>query len=594
MRKEVFFVLFLILIPVAMGEILLDGEVDDMETFKAGEHYFYVEYVESTISLVFKIDDMGGIMELGECEIKENIKYCFEDVNYPKIGVKIESLEPDISVERSFSTTTPYLNEQITVTVTLKNSGDRGATNVKYADPYPAGLRVYADKNTRVWEGKLNIGEEETFKYPIKAEDIVSYDSIATLTYTFEGEKKTKKSSKVTIEVQKPFSISHDISTEAADKNEVVDYNLTINNEHDSDRLEIKKLEILIPSQAELVKTSSNLGKQDEKLVFDGAIEKKESQKFTVRLKSPRVGKFKIRTLATLEISGMVFEEELEKQFNVGLSYILPILNVTDSVKSNSPYSVYIAVKNYGGDEIENVNIKAESELFENIEKKRTIAAGTAYEVFKKTLTAPYLEEDKKYNIKISGSYTSSSGKVYTFEKSAQLEIKGVPKIINIIKEFNKEEFYPGDEIKVIVKIKNLKNTVIEQIDVSDIFPREIRSSLIGDVTGELDKLEPNEEKKVYSYSLVVPEDYKEGEIEFKTNINAKVDGELIILKRVDNVKILGGEKSEVTGEEVITEEEIDEDINRTEGVAEGEEDVKENFFKKIINWIKNLFKKKD
>ncbi len=594
MKKEVFLVLFLSLIPAAIGEILLDGEVNNMETFKVGEHYFYVEYVESTTSLVFKIDGMGGIMEMGECEIEGNIRYCYESVSYPKIQVLIESLEPDISIERSFSTTTPYLNEQVTVTVILKNSGDRGATNVKYTDPYPSGLRVYADKNTKVWEGKLNVGEEETFKYPIKAEDIVSYDSIATLTYNFEGEVKTKKSSSVNIEVQKPFSISHEISTEAADKNEVVDYNLTINNQHDSDRLEIKKLEIIIPSQAELVKASSDLGKQGEKLIFEGTIEKKESKEFTVRLKSSRVGKFKIRTLAALEISDRTFEEELEKEFNVGLSYITPILNVTDSVKSNSPFPVYIAVKNYGGDEIKNVNIKAESELFEKIEKTRNIAAGTAYEVLKKTLTAPYLEEDKKYNIKVSGSYTSSSGKVYTFEKSAQLNAEGVPKIINIIKEFNKEEFYPGDEIKVAVKIKNLKNTAIEQIDVSDIFPREIRSSLIGDVVGELDKLEPDEEKKIYSYSLVVPEGYKEEEIEFKTTINAKVDGELIILKRVDNVKVLGGEKSEVTGEEeVITEEEIDEDINRTEEEIE-EVKEKENFFKRIINWIKNLFKKDD
>lgn len=592
MEKEAFLILSLILLPTVTASTLFDDWVDDYETFKAGDHYFYVEYIDSNQNILFKMDDMGGMLSMGECETKENIRYCYEDVNYPQIKVKITSLEPDITIERTFSATSPYLNEQITVTVILKNQGDKRASYIKYTDPYPIGLRVYADRNTKVWEGSLNTGEEETFKYTIKAEDIVSFDSTATITYKFDGKEKTKKSSVAAIQVQKPYSITQQISKEAADKDEIVTYNLTITNHHDSSKLTIENLEITLPSKIEIVKASSELRKHENRLNFDGTIEKKQTKNFAIRIKSSKVGKFTIKTIANLKISGKSFKEELEKPLNVGLSYILPILNVTGSVKSNSPYHVYIAVKNYADDETKDVNIKVESDLFDNIEEKKNIASGSIYDIFKKTLTAPYLEEEKKYNIKISGSYKSSSGKTYTFEKSAQLTVKPQPKIIKIIKEFNKEEFSPGDEIKVTVRIKNLKNTAVEEVDVSDTFPKEIRSSLLGDVIGYLDKLNPNEEKKLYSYSVVIPEDYTENEIEFKTNLNVKVDGELIILKRVDILKNLKGEKPEVTEEETIAEEEVrEEGINKTEEIKEDKE-IKENFFKKIINWIKNLFTK--
>jgi len=593
MRKLVLLTLSLLLVPIATASVLFEGQVNDRETFKAGSHYFYIQYVESTQSVIFKMDDIGGVMLPGECETKENIKYCYNGADYPELDVKIESLEPDISIERTFSTTSPNINEEITVTVTLKNEGSKRATNIKYTDSYPAGLRVFTSTNSKTWEGNLGEGEEETFKYTIRAEEIISFDSTATLSYEFDGNEKTKKSSTETIEVQKPFSIDDEISTQAADKNEIITYNLTITNKDESSSLNIENLEITLPSKLDLVKAATELKEENNKLTFKGEIEKGKSKNFEIKIKSSQVGKFTISAIAALKISNKNFEEELEKTFNVGLSYILPILNVTDKVKSNSPYPIYIAVKNYGEDQIEDVIIKAESDLFGNIEEKKNIAAGTTLKILDKTLTAPYLEKDQKYNIKVYGSYISSSGKTYQFEKSAQLTVIAAPKIIQIIKEFNKEEFYPGEEIKVAVKLKNLKNQIINEVDVSDIFPKEIRPSLLGDVTGYLGELKPNEEKKLYSYSVVVPENYQEDEIEFQTILNSKIDGELTILKQTDNIKIIKGEKPEEVEEEqeTITEEtEVQEDeIKET---AKSKEETKENFLKRIVNWIKNLFKK--
>ena len=74
MKKLVFLMLFFSLVPAVTASILFEDWVDDRETFRVGDHYFNVHYVNSTQNLVFKMDDMGGIMFMGECETKENIK----------------------------------------------------------------------------------------------------------------------------------------------------------------------------------------------------------------------------------------------------------------------------------------------------------------------------------------------------------------------------------------------------------------------------------------------------------------------------------------------------------------------------------------
>lgn len=594
MKKLIPLLLLVILASFAAAETILDDWVDDLETFNAGDHSFYVEYIDSTQNLLFRMDGSGGIMTMGDCETRSEIKYCFEDVNYPQIKVKITSPEPDITIERTFSDTSPSVNSQITVTVTLKNEGDKRAADVKYSDPYPAALKIFSTNNAGEWEGSIDAGEEESFTYTIRAVDVVTFDSIATVSYESGGEEKTKKSSTQAISVEKPYDISL-ISAESVGKDELFYYNLTIENLQESSTLKVGNLEIDIPSKISLVKAPSELKKEESKLTFKGAIDKEESKTFVIQFKTTSVGAFSIKTSVALEAAGKTFNEELESPLNVGVSDIWPVLNLTDTINSNSPYDVLIAIKNYGKEEIKDVKIRVESDLFGNLEQTKSIASGAVYEVFKKKLTSPYLEQDKKYNVMVSGSYISSSGRTYSFEKSAQLKVTAQPQIIDIIRELNKEEFYPGEEISTTIKIRNKKSITVNEVDVSDAFPKEVRSSLSGNVTGSLESLGPNEEKALYSYSLKVPEDYAKDEIEFTTTLNAKLEGQLVILKKIGNITVLKGENQNKTQETTSVEGAISNESsqeNKT-GQMPQQEVKKENFFTKITNWIKNLFKRK-
>ncbi len=592
MRFLAIFPILLLLIPFSSAAVIFDDWVTNRETFKVGDDYFYAEYFESSGKLLLKVNGLGRLMEIGECEKKEKIKYCFEDIDGNEIKIKVTELEPEIEITRSFSTVKPSIDDLITVSVTIKNNGEAKAYNIKYLDVYPEGLLVYGGAGS--WEGSLSAGQEKSFTYTIRAKELISFDSQAEVSYKYNGDDITTESDIVTISVQKPFYLNDTISTEAADRGDIINYTLKIGNRHSSNKLEIENLEISIPESISILNIPVGFKREDNRLIFEGELEEQETKNFTIKLKPSRVGRFKIKTSAVLEISRRKYEENLEKQFTVGLSSVVPILNVTPIVKSNSAYDLYIGIKNWAEKKINNVKISVISDLFNNITETKNIAAGQTIDIYKKTLTAPYTEEDKFFNIIITGSYTSSSGKLYTFKKSQRIKVEAVNKVIEIIRETTKKNVYEGEKIEVKVSLKNRKNTVLEGIDVVDIFPKTIRATLKGNITAFIERLEPLEEKEAYSYSVTIPKDYGEAELEFTTNVNVRLNGQLIILKKTEKINVLGKKPLEEMIEEV-NQLSTNKTTNKTKKTNETDKPSKtkkeeKNLFSKILSWIKKIF----
>src|SRR3990172_650460 len=107
MKAATLIFLLIVAIPISFASVLFDDYVTNGETFKAGDHYFSVQYIESQEKLNFRMDDLGSIISIGECESRDDVYYCFEDVDYPNIHVTIQSLEPKVTAEREFSTLSP-------------------------------------------------------------------------------------------------------------------------------------------------------------------------------------------------------------------------------------------------------------------------------------------------------------------------------------------------------------------------------------------------------------------------------------------------------------------------------------------------------
>ena len=582
----VLFMLFALVPVFSSAATLFDDWVEDQQTIEVGGHTFFVQYIESRAKAILKMDNIGGMLDIGECESRENLEYCFEDVEFPSIKILIRSMEPDISISRAFSTASPRLGEEITVSVVLKNNGNKLATNIKYTDIFPKEFLVIASSG---WEGKLSAGEEIAFSYRLKPLETVAFNSTAKISYYFDGQTKTKESSAQLITIKPPYELTSAISSESAEKNEVITFNLTIENPSE-DVLEIKSLKITAP-RLNIVGFSSKLKQAENELSYSGTLKKNEKLHLYTKVKSSRVGKYSVISKAELSSRGKAFAEETEKNFSIGLSDIVPYIKLSsDSVKSKSPYEVNISIKNFGKNQIKNVNVNIESDLFGNAKDKKTISPNQELSVMKKRSTSPNLEQEKTYAIKISGSYVSDSGRTFAFGAAKSLKVVPAEKLIEITRELSKESFKKGDQITITVKLKNIQTKQISDIIVSDIFPVEIRKSLQGDVTADIPSLGPGEEKQAYSYTLTIPANYTKSDIGFKTNVNAKLNNELYILEKEDKVMLGGQAMPAQEKPENITKKEESQNKTQKPSKTAGKEQTKKGIFTKIADFFKSLF----
>ena len=144
MKKLFILVLFLLILPFAYSAELFSGSVEDGEFFNAGSYECYVKYNIGAAKLYFQLGQSGRILVLGECSEIEDVKICYEDMDYDNatetptsFTVSVNTLGPSITIERSFSSETVDLGEEIDVEVTITNDGEKSASDVEFTDTFP-------------------------------------------------------------------------------------------------------------------------------------------------------------------------------------------------------------------------------------------------------------------------------------------------------------------------------------------------------------------------------------------------------------------------------------------------------------------------
>ena len=109
--------------------------------------------------VILKVNDRTYIIDEGDCELAPTKEYCVTDifhnlgnasksdpikfeggVAYAGIYIKVNTRGPELSVTRSFSTAEPELNDEVTVSVIVKNTGTEPASLVTYNLSLPEGV----------------------------------------------------------------------------------------------------------------------------------------------------------------------------------------------------------------------------------------------------------------------------------------------------------------------------------------------------------------------------------------------------------------------------------------------------------------------
>jgi uncharacterized repeat protein (TIGR01451 family) len=569
----------------------------------------HFDFYDPTVLL--QINKNTYIMREGECKQTATRDFCvteiFSDINtqdedapikfeggvaYAGIKILVRTRGPDVKISRSFSTTSPELNQEVTVTVTVENTGDEGTDSFIYTDLYPAGVIITSLSSGKsashsiTYDLNFPVHEEKSFTYAFKVTDYLEFSTQPKAYFTFAGQNTSVSVSAVSVKVIKPYAFTSSISSNSFEVGEQATLNAKIENKV-SEEINVEDFRIMVPS---LISVQSTLGepvKNNSTYYWQGSLDSGENKAISIVLKPTKSGNYIIPVSVKIKDSkGKSFSETTNLSLSATLKPLEIILSVLEtSVSEGSSFRVAFSVKNPNKN-IGFRNIKAglRSEIFPELGAAITdlMPGKTQTLIVNDTLTAPFLDEKKIYDIEAYGTYESTTNEKLNFSKKATLTVTPVSQVITITQGADKQEVLTGENVTLTIKIINNNQQAI-QVNVSDKYSDGV--SLIGGKAAEPSlSFDSAGTKQAYTYKLHVPLDYKQSELAITTF--ASIPAKDYALNKTLTLKIKGAPQK------AVEENKSSEQKTPETPQAEEKKDEKQGFFEKLINGISGFFKR--
>jgi hypothetical protein len=595
------FIAVLLLQLVNAGEIFND-EVKDNMPFKINGIEHIARYYPSAKKASILAGTDRVLAPYGECTELNDLKYCIdsvavahdEDTGDPATTMQLRVLQsgPELDIDRDISEDNPNLNEEVEVTATITNTGNEWAYNVNYEDSFPIGVKVSSAyynmmKNGILWAGNLAPEGSQKLTYKLKFEDFVKFDSTAKASVIFNNKMLKYDSSTTSFEVQRPYTVSDDISSKSVGIKEDIEYTLYINHSSSSQDLIIDSVEFTIPSGAITSHRSMELDLEGDKIKYSGTISGVGSKELSFKFKSLKPVKGELTAKVKLRVGSQTFTEEFKYNVGLGVSQIMPsIIFNPDVIKGGAELEVEAKVTNEGESAISGISINMAGDIVEprgwrNIE----LDPEEKHYAFNKIINAPAEDEEKTYFVKLSGSYKTSSGKTMEFEDMKEVTVLAQEKIV----ELTPKVIVDGKEVNVTLKVRNIAGRKLGYISLIDTLPKGFKNTA-GARFVDLEELGVGEEVTAYSYIVKVPDTFT-GEDFHIIHVFNGLDS--------DEDKIMTEKKTIITLDIASDAEEEEEETdtnasgqpdNETGEAVEDDEEKKPGIFKRMWSWIKGLF----
>ncbi|MBW2971760.1 DUF11 domain-containing protein [Candidatus Woesearchaeota archaeon] len=602
------FVVLILFVQLAVAGEIFNDEVKDNVPFTINSIEHVARYYPSAGKVSLKAGDDRVLVAKEDCADLGDLKYCIDSVSEgineetgdPASTMQLRVLQsgPTIEITRSISDDTPNLNEEVTVSATITNSGNERASNVNYEDKYPSSVRVsgaVADlvMNGASWVGSLNPGESQTISYKLKFSDFITYESTAVASFIFNNKVNKVKSSTKEFEVQKPYRISDSISSKSVDVGEEITYIVSINNSDSSQDLRVESFESVLPAGATTSHRSMGLELDDGKVKYSGTIEGSGSEELTFRFKSMKVAEGELVTKVTLKVGSKTFQEEFKHKVGIGVSAIMPEITFNPTtVKGGGELEIEAKITNNGDETVSDISLDMTSDIVDPSGWRHLeLEPGKKHYGFNKILSAPAATEEKTYFVKLSGSYQRASGKTMKFEAREELTVLPQEQLVALLPKFKVD----GKEVNVTLSVKNVAPYKVTAISLIDTIPKGFKA-LAGDRYIDIDEMAIGEERVAYSYVVEVPATYTKDTFEIVHIFNGLDKDEEKIMTEKTSAVSLSGAAADETGSEEAPEETAE--GNETAGNESGtgtsaeQDEEKPGIFTRMWRWVKGLFSK--
>ncbi|MBU1029626.1 MAG: hypothetical protein ABIC91_00160 [Nanoarchaeota archaeon] len=599
MKKEVYIIVLIIILmstSVSAFEKLYDKYVYEGDTFTVEQDVYYSALTIDKRTLILHKNTELFFIKNGTCEETTYYQYCFMGLklDIPTYGrwnqerfawdsaikVEIYSKKPSLEVTRTISETKVDLGEKAKISIEIKNNGKLRIDNIFFQEVIPKGVEIVSQRydylelkdRTFVWKGYLYPNETISFSYSVKT---ISYNktefSSATVSYHYEELDYTKGLSKLTLEVDSPYTYSEEFKPADLNWGETMTYTMTVKNTDEKDRLNLD-FNLQIPKDFEIISYPLYLSRSSS-FHHTESLKPGESFSMTFKFKSSYAGVFQSVVKNALTIRDEVYEKNKVYIMTIRAPELKPSIVLSKKeVLEGGPYTVFAYIENPSGVNYYDVKGVLKSDLFGEREiSLGIISPNKKGKLIEEQLRAIPVDKETIFNISFEGSYRTHLYQSFDFSTSTVLKVKPVQTGFNIRREVSPKEVKAGEEVTIKVFAENLGQSYTPVV-ISDSFPANMIIS--GGKSEKSLTLNPGQEQEVYIYKIQIPVDTQEDFI-----VTTTLNYENLLTTRLNttiNVKPL--EKKE------------EEDKTKIDEIVIVEKEEKPGFFKKIFTAIKNLF----
>jgi hypothetical protein len=603
MRLAAYIVVFILLAQLVLAGEIFNDEVKDNVPFEVNDVTHIARYYPSAKKVSILAGTERILVAVAECENLGPLKYCIEsaaegvdeDTGGPASTMQLTVSEsgPEIDISREISTDEPDLNEEVEIVATITNTGNERATNINYEDKFPSSVKVSSAfynvaTNGVLWTGSLDPGKSQAITYKIRFGGFITYESAAEASLIYNNKVSKFKSDAETFTVQKPFQLTESISATSVDIAEEVTYTISINNTDAAQDITVNKIQFTLPAGSVVSRRDVDIKDVEGKPTFSGKISASGSKTLSIAFKSSKSGMHQFIAKADLRVGDQSFVEEFKHDIGIGISAILPEITFNpETVKGGSELEIEAKITNFANSTVTGISLDMGSDIVD-IRGWRDLGleAGKHYYAFNKIITAPAIDEEKVFFIKLSGSYTTASGKKKEYELIRNVTVTPQEKVV----ELTADKVVEGKDVNITLKVKNVASYKLAYVSLIDSFPSGFRMTA-GERDVDIDELGIGEEKVAYSYIVKVPDSYTKPSFDITHTFNALDKDEKKVMTEKKTTIVLGGagieaepeaeEQANVTSEQAAANETAE---------AGAEETEKPGIFRRVWGWIKGLF----
>jgi len=519
--------LVLFLLPAAHATWYYAGD-----TFTQDGVLYSVEGSDESLVLL-GVSGRTFLVRLGECIRNGLAEYCYVDTAYPDdddhikyeagavyygYDLSIGEVAPAITVTRELSTEEPFLNQDVTVTVTLENTGEYRITDIRYDEALPAGVTgVGTAVSNRVSYTKtaLSAGYTDRFTYRVRPVVYGTFTLAPIIRYTSEGVVFNASVSSETIEVASPVDIDRYV-TPALGLEEVGTYALNVTNDQGGD----VQVQIVIGVPAGVTVTqASGLAKQGSSYTASGDIGDGETLRFSFSFTAGGPGSYVIPLAVTTVKDGVTSTLSYNDTVDSTADGIAPSIGISP-VKTTYPGGSQATITAVLTNENDEVGFRKaqgafSSDLFGTKTRDQgALGAGDDVTLFTERVTLPNVTNQTTYAINLTGSYETVNGQRFTFSTSRQLTVIPLVRAVEITRALSSATIAPGGNVTVTVSAKNVYGTYIA-IDAHEKLPVGVEN--LGGLTYAEVSIDKDATKQLYIYQIGVPADYADDTIALTT-----------------------------------------------------------------------------